>query len=226
MLICNKNVRSAIGVPTPFNAGSRQITCVHSYCYLGCIINDELTVLNEFKAVYRRAERKVYMLGKLRYFVPKETALLIYKQAILPYFDYGGFLQLSCNRGQAKDLQTLQNNALRICLRYNLVDRVFEERLHTEGKIENLEQRRKYQLLKLMYRQSKNGKNVKEPTRHMRAAEKIVFNIPSRCTTRFLNSFYYIGTHTWNSLPANVQRLENMLKFENNIAPLYRLYRV
>ena len=61
-------------------------------------------MLNEFKAVYRRAERRVYMLGKLRYFVPKETALLIYKQAILPYFDYGGFLLLSCNRGQAKNL--------------------------------------------------------------------------------------------------------------------------
>ena len=43
---------------------------------------------------YRKAERKVYrpMLGKLRYYVDKKTALLIYKQAVLPYFDYGGFL--------------------------------------------------------------------------------------------------------------------------------------
>ena len=106
MLVCNSNDRIVIGDPAPFNAGNRQIMFVHSYCYLGCVINDELTILNEYKAVYRKAERKVYMLGKLRYFINKETALLIYKQAVLPYFDYGGFLLLSCNRGQTRDLQT------------------------------------------------------------------------------------------------------------------------
>ena len=146
MLICNKNVRNIIGDPAPFNAGNRQIIFVHRYCYLGCIINNELSVSNEYKAVYRKAERKVYMLGKLRYFVEKETALLIYKQAVLPYFDYGGFLLLSTNRGQTKDLQTLQNNALRICLRYNLVDKVSEERLHREATIQSLDQRRRKQL--------------------------------------------------------------------------------
>ena len=58
--------------------------------------------------------RYIYMLGKLRYLIDKSTALLIYKQAILPYFDYWGFLLVSCNQGQRKDL--------RICLRYSLVD--------------------------------------------------------------------------------------------------------
>ena len=45
---------------------------VHSYCYLGCTLDEDLIVANEFKAVYRKAERKVYMLGKLRYFVEKK----------------------------------------------------------------------------------------------------------------------------------------------------------
>ena len=58
--------------------------------------------------------------------VDMDAALLIYKQAVLPYFDYGGFLLMSCNQGQKIDLQTLQNNALRICLRYRLADRVSE----------------------------------------------------------------------------------------------------
>ena len=88
---------------------------------------------NEYKAVYRKAERKIFMLGKLRYFVDKKTALLIYKQAVLPYFDYGGFLLVSCNEGQKHDLQVLQNNALRICLRYRLIDRISEHRLHAES---------------------------------------------------------------------------------------------
>ena len=226
MMICNKNTRSVIGDPAPFNAGNRQIMFVHSYCYLGCVMNDELTLVNEYKALYRKAERKVYMLGKLRYYIDKRTALLIYKQAVLPYFDYSGFLLLSASSKQIKDLQTLQNNALRICLRYNLVDRVSEERLHNEAALQNLVQRRKKQLLKLMYYQSKSDKNVKKPDRRTRAADKVVFNVPAKCTTKFLNSVCYIGTQLWNNLSHDVQCSENIMKFDKSITPLYNVYRV
>ena len=226
MLICNNTMRQYVGCPAPFNAGNRQIMFVHGYCYLGCVINDELTISDEYKAVYRKAERKVYMLGKLRYFVDKKTALLIYKQAVLPYFDYGGFLLISCNRGQKKDLQTLQNNALRICLRYRLADRVSERILHHEGNMQSLEQRRSLQLLKIMYHQSKKLQNIKTAVRPTRAAEKVVFNIPSKCTTKYLNSSYYLGTQIWDNLNGDIQRSENVMEFEKSIAPLYKTYHV
>ena len=67
MLICSPPMRQRIGCPAPFNAGNRQIMFVHSYCYLGCVINDVLSIENEYKAVYRKAERRVYMLGKLSF---------------------------------------------------------------------------------------------------------------------------------------------------------------
>ena len=57
------------------------------------------------------------MLGKIRYFLDKIAALLVYKHAILPFIDYDSFLLLSANRGCKRDLHVLQNNALRICLR-------------------------------------------------------------------------------------------------------------
>ena len=187
-------------------------------------LNDELTLANEYKAVYRKAERKVYTLGKLRYFVDKKTALLIYKQAVLPYFDYGGFLLVSCNMGQKNDLQVLQNNALRICLKYRLVDRVSERALHAESSLQNLEQRWKSQLLKIMYHQSKNEQNIKVPNRHTRGADKVVFNVPTRCSRKYLKSPFYVGTQLWNSLPETSQRSDNLLKFEKKISPLYKLY--
>ena len=168
--------------------------------------------------------QRVKTLGKLRYFVDKKTALLIYKQAILPYFDYSGFMLTSCNQGQKKDLQRLQNNALRLCLRYNLVDRISERLLHYEGKLQSLDQRRKSQLLKMMYQQSKNVNNIKVKIRPTRAAEKIVFNVPTKCTTKYLNSPYYVGTQLWNNLNEMTQRKENIFEFEKSIAPMYRLY--
>ena len=135
-----------------------------------------------------------------------------------------GFLLSSCNRGQKKDLQTLQNNALRICLRYKLADRISERMLHFEGKIQSLEQRRNLQLLKIMYHQSKSIQNIKVPCRLTRAAEKIVFKIPTRCTTKYLSSVYYLGTQLWKNLSENIQRAENIVRFEKLIAPQYNVY--
>ena len=44
------------------------------------------------------------MLGKLRYLVDKKSAVLIYKQTILPYLDYVGFVLLSCNIDDRRSL--------------------------------------------------------------------------------------------------------------------------
>ena len=41
------------------------------------------------------------------------------------------------------------------------------------------------QLLKLMYHQSRDVRNIKIPTRPTRAAEKVVLNVPPRCTTKY-----------------------------------------
>ena len=59
----------------------------------------------------------------------------------LTVFDYGAFLLVFCNKGQKTDLQILQNNALRLCLRFRLADRKTESRLHSEGTLLRLEQR-------------------------------------------------------------------------------------
>ena len=225
MLICSKGARTIIGSPAPFKAGNSEIMFVRKYCYLGCIIDDELTMLHEYKAVYRKAERKIFMLGKLRYFVDSNTALLIYKQAILPFFEYGGFILLSCNNGRKKDLQILQNNALRMCLRYKLADRVSEMRLHTESKLQSLEQRRSFQSLKLMYQQSTDIRNLKVVERQTRGGSKIVFNVPTKCTQTYLNSPYYKGVQLWNNLPNNVQRSINVSQFDKHVRPIYSQYR-
>ena len=57
------------------------------------------------------------MLGKIRYLVDRKSAILIYKPTVLPLLDYVGLVLLTCNIGVRKDLQILQNNALRLCLR-------------------------------------------------------------------------------------------------------------
>ena len=107
-------------------------------------------------------------------------------------------------------MQILQDNALWICLRYRLADRVSEHRLHYEGKLQSPEQRHRHdQLLKLRYQQSRDV-----AIRPTRAAERNVSNIPSKCSSKFLNSPYYLGAQLWNGLSDDMK-----------IDPMYKIYR-
>ena len=224
MYICNTAMREYVQGHAPFNAGNRPIMFVSKFSYLGCIIDDRLSMIQEYKAVYRRVEHKIFMLSRLRYFIDKRAALLVYKQAILPFIDYAGFILYACNIGCKKDLQILQNNALRICLRYRMVDHVTIERLHNEANLQSLEQRRIIQTLKLLYECSTDRQYLKTNMNRTRAESKIVFDIPDKCTTTFLNSTFYRGTQIWNSLPENVQRSVNIDVFSRYIKPRYSQY--
>ena len=225
MILCSKAKHDILDSPAPFNAGNSKIAFVDNFCYLGCIIDNELTMIPQFKAVYRRVEQKVFMLCKLRYLVDKKSATLVYKQAILPYIDYTSFILLSCNVGRRREIQTLQNNALRLCLRYKLADRVSIRRLHCEANLQSVEQRGEYQLLKLLYSYSKAETNIKVPVRYTRAATKVVFKIPSRCTDKFLSSPLYKGTKLWNNLDVTVQRSETIDNFMKLTKPNFMRYR-
>ena len=60
-----------------------------------------------------------------------DSALAIYKQMILPLFDYSFFfLLISCNKTDREDLQVRQNNALRLCLDLRLNDRISHVEIH------------------------------------------------------------------------------------------------
>ena len=224
MIVCNMTRRDTLIDPAPFNAGNSTISFVRNFCYLGCIIDSELTMLPALKDVYRKVEQKVYMLGKLRYLVDKKSAILIYKQTVLPYLDYIGFILLSCNIGDRRSIQTLQNNALRLCLRYRLVDRIRVERLHREANMQSVKQRCIFQLLKLLFDYSKEPANLKIPPRPTRAGVKLVFDIPTRCSNTYLRSPLYKGSQIWNTLPDNAQRAITMTEFVKTIKQRYAVF--
>ena len=208
----------------PLRAGGKNIQYVNNFNYLGVLLDNQLTFTPYYKLVKRRVENKIFTLSKIRRYVDNRTALLIYKQAILPLFEYAGFVLASCRVGQRKELQKLQNNALRLCKRYYLLDMVRIELLHNECKMLGLEQRRRKQLLRLMFLHSKNENNVKNPVRLTRAAGKIIFKTATKCTGKYMNSPFYKGTLLWNHLNPAEQRSGNVVQFGNVLARLYKVY--
>ena len=55
-------------------------------------------------------------------YINSKCALPIYKQIILPIFDYSGILLMSCNKSERGDLQIMENNILQNCYNVGLVD--------------------------------------------------------------------------------------------------------
>ena len=67
-------------------------------------------------------------------------AISIYKQTILPLFDYAGFLLISCNKKDRNDLSVIQNNYLRISYNVRLLDRFSLNEMHRMANLVGLEQ--------------------------------------------------------------------------------------
>ena len=208
----------------PLYASGIEVHYVRTFNYLGVVIDDQLCFTTYYHLVKRRVENKIFVLSKIRKHVDNRTALLIYKQAVLPLLEYAGFVLASCTVRQRSDLQILQNNALRLSKRYYLRDHVQIVNLHTECHVLGLEQRRRKQLLRLMYLYSKKESNIQIPIRVTRARTKIVFKVATKCTGKYLGSPFYKGTLLWNTLSVDLQRMQNVYKFVEGLKYMYNGY--
>ena len=65
-----------------------KLDVVHSYNYLGVIIDDGLSFEGFLKEKCNKINTRIYQLGKLRKYITSDIACLIYKQTILPLADY------------------------------------------------------------------------------------------------------------------------------------------
>ena len=75
-----------------------------------------------------------------------------------------------------------------------------------------------------MFDYSKDPANLKIPVRPTRAGTKIVFDLPTRCSTTYLKSPLYKGSALWDILPEPSQRSANMGQFVKTIKQRYAVF--
>ena len=225
MIVANRGKLNAIVDPAPFNAGNRRIMFVKKFSYLGIVLDSEMLLEPLYKNVCRQVEQKLFMLRKIRRNINNFGAISLYKQMILPIFDYSGFLLLACNLGQKRELQRIQNSCIRSCLLYNRIEHITIDRLHREMRLVSLEQRRQVQCLSLMYRLSKKEVYVKRTNVHTRGNVKIKFKLMSRCSGKYLSSPLYRGSQLWDKLDKTTQDLPNVKLFSTSLVKNCRVYK-
>ena len=95
------------------NIGKVRLEEVSSHNYLGVILDNKLVFDGFLKGKCNKINVRLHQLGKMRKCITCNIANLIYKQALVPLFDYGDFLIESGHNVYIERLNALHSKALR-----------------------------------------------------------------------------------------------------------------
>ena len=213
-----------LGDIEPLILYNNPISFVKEYNYLGVILDSEMNLRSFYNHVKKNVYVKIFAFSKLRNCLTDHAAILLYKLTILPFLEYAGFMLIARPIDDRRDLQKCQNDALRICLRVNLNDHVRIEYLHEKCKIVSLEQRRRAQLLSLMYKKRKDVSMHKKFARNTRRSKRTVFKTDTKQGNLYKRSPYFVGTKLWDSLSNDIIDLPDIFSFKARLKGTNKTY--
>ena len=217
LIIGSRHKLRTVDYAVKLNVSDILLEYVKKCCYLGIGLDSEMILSPLVSHVKKVVSNKVKTLYKIRRYITTKCVLAIYKQTILPLFDYAGFLLISCDKSDHNDLQVIQNNILRCCNNVRLLDRLTLVDMHRDASLVSLEQRRKLQLLGLMYIY-KNCRNVERIfPRNTRQGERYHFRTDNYQSGKYKSSPYFKGTLLWDSLAVDVITQPTLLEFKRTI---------
>ena len=111
----------------------------------------------------------------------------------------------------------LQNHCLRVCLGIRDPRDITRVDLHNECGCDFLIERRRVNLLRLMYQHSRDPDNVLHPVRVLRNFDKIKFKLQRPKGAKYRASPLYRGYGEWSKIEADVQRSDTKENFMSQI---------
>ena len=216
MIVSNVNVTPIQNI----SIGIKNLGRVSQYEYLGMIIHEKLSMDAQLETMYKKANKKLGIMSRIRRFITPNTAVKIYKTMIRPHLEYVDFVVESGSKNMISKFTSLQERALR---RIEACDMAENKKSYSELEnkydIENLFQRRERNLLNLMFGQSKNEINILRENcdRMLRSTTKVKMRYQFSNLTKLHNSPYYRGAKLWNILPENIQKCTTKIEFKKHV---------
>ena len=207
-------------IVSKISIGTQSIGKVKQYEYLGMILDERLTMDKQIENIYKKANKKLGIMSRIRYFITDITACRIYKTMIRPHLEYVDFIIESGRKNLVNKLDRFQERALRKIEYCTLPERKKSYvELGIKYDIEDLSVRRKRSLLSQMYGQSKCEINLatKSCDRILRSDKKTTMKYKFSHLTKLHNSPYYRGVKLWNSLPAEIQKCGDKGEFKKRV---------
>ena len=130
MIFTTKSRFKSTGVPQSFTRLGKSIHYVSQYNYLGLLIDSEMSLTPLLKNIKKLVSNIMFALRKFCKYLTCDTAVLVNKQTILPFFDCAELLLISLKNNDKSDLQTRQNDALHFCMDIQLLYKVAIAKMH------------------------------------------------------------------------------------------------
>ena len=142
MILCSRYKNSETDADCLILKDDQDVCSVHNYVYLGVDVDCNLTFEPFLKSIIRKVNYKLYLFSKIRFLLTFAAAVLVYKQMVLPFFDY---LDILIDSGPKK-LQMLQFRGIKIIYQYHFQGRKIkssdEAQVHKELGLVYLKNRR------------------------------------------------------------------------------------
>ena len=197
-----------------------KINTVHQYEYLGMIMDDKLAMNNYLDVTWKKTNAKIGILAKIRRYISEKTATRIYKSMIRPHLDYIDFVIESGSADRINKLNNIQKKAIRR-IEYCVTpeNRIEIKTLQEKYDIEDLNLRRKRNIVKIMYAQSTLVENKKEDYANMtlRSSKKVKMKNNFTDKTKVYNSPHNRGLRLWNELPPDLQKEKDKHTFKKHL---------
>ena len=123
--------------------------------------------------------------------------------------EYCGFVTDGGPVWAARQMQTLQNDALRICERIRDPRGVNVDALHTRNNLSELKPARSRELLCHLHKMSMNPRNLVVPARDLRGNSRLQLRVARSKSGVYDRSPIHRGVLGWNELPASTQKLSH-----------------
>lgn len=159
MLFSNKkkNIHNELKQAVHIAIDGTNLENVNVYKYLGMLLDDQLSFVNHINYLIGIISDKNYVLRKIRPYLTIETALLLVKTCILPYYDIGDIFYNSGIKSLLNKLQVLMNNSLRTVYLKPRGEHGSIDQMHADARLLKLVDRRRLHLLKVAYKMNKLG---------------------------------------------------------------------
>ena len=218
MLIPRNDESIALTEGSRISIGENCLENVNMYHYLGVDLDRHLSFEKMVDATFNKANRKLYLLKKIRPYITNGVAAQVYKTHVLPMLDYADFITDSCIKSKVKNLDKIQKRAIHVIDNKSNHDLNYEQLLHVYN-LQPLIRRREQHQLCMMYRLSTNDYYLERHSsgKELRSTRKIKFGMKCTRLTKIMNSPYYRAVRLWDQLPVEIQRATTKVKFKTAI---------
>lgn len=200
---------------------------VNEIKYLGVILDPQLGFHNHVDYICKKIGKKIGYVRRISYNLSQWTKKILYNTIIFPHFSYCASILFSCNKGDIRRLQMLQNRGMRMILNCDKKTNV-KYMMNTLGWL-SVEQMVERAVLCLIYKITSNMLPkylqdflTKRSDIHSYGTRTLeYFNINHTKLAMVKNSLFYEGTRIFNGLPRDIKNAGSLHEFQRKLNNMY-----